>query len=333
MSPISSTEVEEDHNLTPASLILALIVVVSIAAASSMTGVGSVVVVAAIAVLTVLGAFRILVALPTLTTLRSLTTDLIGAKNQVANLEAQVAGLVAERERNRRKVARLGGILAATHHELNREITMLGFAVDDVVDEASGAGPLPEVVDNLKIALDHVEEGQRNVSALSRLGTNDRVEKVERFTASDIVPLTLDAAVFIERNDPVYGDVELWRLFVKNAARNSEAHGQANVITMSSGAGRLAIADDGVGCSTAELEQAWKAGLRPNGTRSDGTQIMRRIAEAHGAQVTLHGEVDSGVRIMVDLNDFEVDLRERGAIEPRVRTPHKASGGRVSSTT
>ena len=117
---------------------------------------------------------------------------------------------------------------------------------------------------------------------------------------------------------------------VKNAVRNAEAHGQASEVTLSTGDGRLTISDNGQGCSTEDLEQAWKAGLRPNGTRSAGTQIMRRVADAHDAEVTLQGEPGIGVRIVVDVRDLEIDLRQRGAIESPIGTHHKASGGRLT---
>ncbi len=287
--------------------------------------------VAVVTVVTSMIIFWMIVAQPTIDTLAVARSQraVDGARHDSMRQDLQL--VVAEKEQGTNRVGRLGRILAATQQQLSREITMMGFAVENLVEASQDGDVGSDVVDQLKTALDHVEEGQRNVSALSRLGTSDRTKRIVGFRASDVVPLTVDAALSVERDDLIYGDVDLWRLFVKNAARNAESHGQAGVFTMSSGDGRLTMSDDGTGCTSEILQQAWKAGLRPNGTRSDGTQIMRRIADAHQAFVTMQGEPDVGVRIVVDLRDLETDLRDRGVVAAPVRSMHKANGGRTSS--
>lgn len=275
--------------------------------------------------------FWMVVAQPTLEALSAARAqhDLDRARHESNQQDIYSASV--EREQSSNRVGRFGGILAASQDELDQEIAMLRSAVSELAESTRAVQIDAPALNQVHTRLDLVEEGQHNVAAISRLGTSGRTDRIGVFRASDVVPLTMDMRVSVERDDEIYGDVQLWRLFVKNAARNSEIHGKASELTLSSGDGRLTITDNGVGCSTQVLEQAWKSGLRADGTRSDGSQMMSRIAEAHDAFVTLQGEPAEGVRIVVDLRDLEIELRERRVFPTRIQTPHKASGGRVTT--
>ncbi len=287
--------------------------------------------VAMVAVFVTMIIFWMIVAQPTLAMLSDLQSERQLDRERHLSIQHAVHVATAQQEQSASKVGRLGMILTGTQNQLAQEIAGLGAAVRAAVDEASD-GPLgAEVAADLNARIGYVEEGQRNLAAISRLGTTNRTDRIGAFRASDVAPLPAEATVVVDRDDEIFGDVDLWRVFIKNAARNAEVHGRASEFTVSTGGGRLIVADDGEGCRTDLLERAWKTGLRPNGTRSDGMQIMRRVAEVHDGSVTLTGEPGRGVRIEVDLRDLEIDLSDRRVATRRIRTPHKASGGRTTS--
>ena len=287
--------------------------------------------VATVAIVVSMIIFWMIVAQPTLGVLEAARSQGELERARTKSIEYDVHHATAQKEQTAGRVGRLGGILASTQKELANEIAGLGAVVNELAENSNASGTSSELVDRLKQGVDLVEESQRNVSAISRLGTSNRTDRIVAFRASGITPIPVDATVVVDRDDEIYGDVDLWRLFVKNAVRNAELHGKASSFTVSTGGGRLTLSDDGSGCATELLERAWRTGLRPNGTRSNGMQIMRRIAEVHDGAVNLHGEPHRGVRIDVDLRDLEIDLRSRQGVGRPIRTPYKASGGRTTT--
>lgn len=275
--------------------------------------------------------FWMVVAQPTMEMLAIARSRNEQERARSRSIQQDVHHATAQREQTAGRVGRLGTVLSSTHEQLAEEISGLGQIVGQLASEPDDDHRSSDLIERLQLGVDLVGEGQRNVAAIARLGTANRTDRIGPFRASDVAPIPVEATVVVDRDEEIYGDVDLWRLFVKNAARNAEVHGQASSFTISTGGGWLRLSDDGAGCSTRLLEQAWKTGLRPNGTRSDGMQIMRRVAEAHDGQVRLRSELDQGVTIEVDLRDMEIDLRSSRRLARPIRTPYKASGGRTTS--
>lgn len=289
------------------------------------------VVATAVAIVAFSAVFALAVARPTIDSLAIAEVRDSRSSSTIERLRDDVAHLTAQREREARERLRLGRSVTLIQNEIDREITDLRFVVEDLT-EAEREGRLDSFrLNRLEDGLHRVSTAQSHLTALNRLGTKEHVERIDRFTASDLRPVVEGLTVVVEWNDPIHGQTDLWRLFVHLAARNASLHGRATTFRLASRAGQLILSDDGRGSPPAELDRVWTSGLRSDGTKSDGFTLMRRIAEAHGAQVTLEGGRGIGVRIVVDLNDLEIDLRDRRVVSQRLSTPAKHRGS-VGST-
>ena len=211
----------------------------------------------------------------------------------------------AQTEAAEAQAAQAQQILSATHHELQREIVQVGFAIDDLdMDEGSSDLDLSDLTD----AYARLEEGKDNVAALAQLG-RDRVTSVSQTVrAESLVVLTDGMAVETHTVAPLEGvDRLLLRTLVKTVARNSEKHGGAETLRIGTTVDRLTLVDDGTAPDQTVLEAAWATGARPDGSVGEGLSIVRRVIAAH--------EADGGIYVN-DLGGVTVWVQFKGAANP-----------------
>lgn len=185
-------------------------------------------------------------------------------------------------------------IISATHHELNREIALVGLGIMAVEDSD------PDGPEELNEAYARLEEGSANVAALAKLGRELHTNEDETVTAEHLVPITDEMKVTATTIEPLTGDRLLLKTLTKNAARNSETHGDASEMHIITDGSTLTIVDDGAGADADTLAKAWVGGLRPNGTAGEGLSIIQRVIEAHRAKGTIEVNENGGVTIVVD---------------------------------
>jgi len=196
------------------------------------------------------------------------------------------------------------------------------------LDQAAQTGSSPDHVRRTLAQLDGATERTTHlVNQLLSLARAEpdamqsrRVARVDlaalaRETAAAWVPravareIDLGFEVTAPGSVPVEGDAlmlgELLANLLDNAVRYTPRGGRVTVcVAAEDGAARLSVEDDGPGIPEAERERVFERFHRVLGSGEDGAglglAIVREIAEAHGARVSLGaGAGDAGTRIQV----------------------------------
>ena len=112
-----------------------------------------------------------------------------------------------------------------------------------------------------------------------------------------------------------FGVRTLVRNLISNAVRHTPDEGRVEIHVESDGADvRLSVDDSGPGIAADQRERAFERFERLNAVPSDGVglglSIVRTVAEAHGAEVTLGESALGGLRVTVCFRGRRVDFAE-----------------------
>jgi two-component system OmpR family sensor kinase len=232
-------------------------------------------------------------------------------------------------------LARLGHALdvqrafvADAAHELRTPLAALQLQIrlaERAPSEAERAAEFERLRAGLARATHLVEQlltlARQEPDALERASTRVDLLEVARAVAREIGPLAgekgVDLGVIGEQAVAVPGDAEGLRIMVRNlldnAVRYTPSGGRVDVeVTVDGEAPALRVRDTGPGIPREERERVFDRFYRPEGTRGTGSglglAIVRRVAERHGASISL------------------ADASPAGGLLVTVRFPHGASG-------
>ncbi|WP_459193012.1 sensor histidine kinase [Halosimplex sp. J119] len=204
---------------------------------------------------------------------------------------------LAERERElARQNERLEEFAGVVSHDLRNPLNVAAGRIE-ITRRERDSEHLAVAAD----ALDRMEEIISDVLTLARQGeTVDDCERVQLGTLVEQAWSTVDAPAATLRTDGDLGsltcDPSRVRELLENLFRNAVEHGGPDVtVTVSRTDDGFSVADDGPGIPPAEREAIFEAGFSTN---HDGTgfglNIVERIAQAHGWEVTVGENADGG---------------------------------------
>ncbi|MFC7196597.1 GAF domain-containing protein [Halosimplex aquaticum] len=236
----------------------------------------------------------------------------------IASIEAH--DRVAERERElARQNERLEEFAGVVSHDLRNPLNVAAGRVEFVRRESDS--------DHLAVAadaLDRMEELISDLLALARQGeaVYER-ERVQLGALAEQAWSTIDAPAATLRTEdasgsdasgdssesdrregadgdlgPIECDPSRVRELLENLFRNSVEHGGADVtVTVGRTANGFFVADDGPGVPEGEREEIFDVGFSTNdGGTGFGLNIVERIAQAHGWDVSVGESADGGAR-------------------------------------
>jgi two-component system OmpR family sensor kinase len=245
-------------------------------------------------------------------------------QDELRDLAATFNEMLARLERTFR---RQRDFLADASHELRGPLTVIRGNLDLLQMDL----PEAERRDSAAEATEEVKRMSRLVSDLLFLATEDAQERLEHqpvplhelVSAAAERARSLDAgkhAITIICNDPtiVQGDRDrlgqmLWNL-VENALRYTDPGGTVTLGLHNHGpVAELTVADTGVGIAAEHLPHIFERFYRVDRARSHrhgstglGLAIVKQAAEAHGGQVRVRSEPDSGATFTVALPTWQV---------------------------
>lgn len=195
-------------------------------------------------------------------------------------------------------------VLASASHELRSPLARIRMAAE----LARAADPAQR--DGL---LDQVERDVEELDAL--VGDLLLAGRLEAGAASppedevDLGRLAREEAARVgaevRGHGEALGDERMLRRLVRNLLENASRHGAPPVV-VEVASGRLVVTDAGPGVPEAERDRVFEPFYRPQGHREAdggvglGLSLVRRIADHHGARVTLsEGPDGAGTRVVV----------------------------------
>jgi two-component system, OmpR family, sensor kinase len=234
----------------------------------------------------------------------------------VSALNDLLARLRAARERER-------AFMADAAHELRTPLTALHLQMG-MLARASGDAERAAAMETLSAGVQRAIRLVEQMLALARQEPRAETQRVAvrlddlaREIVAELVPLAdagrIDLGVSAAQPASVRGDPDalrtLLRNLVDNAVRYTPAGGRVDVSVVEEAAGdtrgaRLTVSDDGPGIPAAERARVFdrfyrRAGAAPPGSGL-GLSIVKTIAEAHGATLTLaEGPAGKGLAVTV----------------------------------
>lgn len=191
-------------------------------------------------------------------------------------------------------------LLANCSHELRTPLARVRLGV-----ERLASGSESSVRDELTRSIAELDALIEEMLLASRL---DALKTLERSEEVDLLALVAEEAAYFDvavEGQPVvtHGDPALLRRMVRNLLENARQHGggatRIHVSVSASGTKQISVEDRGEGIAEADRERIFEPFYRAMGARQNGhgfglgLAIVRRIARAHGGDVT-YGPLDGG---------------------------------------
>lgn len=253
----------------------------------------------------------------------------LGAAEELAAIESRFNAVSAELQRHERELsesldrlersrAELAQFTKVAYHDLQEPLRMVTAHLS-LIEEEVGEDLDPELQDSL----DHAQQGALRMKHLV-----DDLAAYTEINEADATPEQVDTDAIIERVvtnvedrldigditveredlSPVYGvESQLVQLFL-NLVSNAIEHGGTTVTITgerTDGTVTIQVADDGPGISAAQQGKIFD--LFTRGDRSDETKtgiglaVAKRIATAHGGDITVNSTVGEGATFVVTL--------------------------------
>jgi signal transduction histidine kinase len=199
-------------------------------------------------------------------------------------------------------------LLANCSHELRTPLARVRLGIERLASSPDSS--VREELTRSIAELDALIEEMLLASRLDALKTLERSEEV------DLLALVAEEAAYFDvavEGQPtlVHGDPALLRRMVRNLLDNARQHGggatRIHVDTEAAGTRRLIVEDRGEGIAEADRERIFEPFYRAAGARQVGRgfglglAIVRRIARAHGGDVTYVSLDGGGSRFSVTL--------------------------------
>jgi signal transduction histidine kinase len=199
-------------------------------------------------------------------------------------------------------------LLANCSHELRTPLARVRLGIERLADQPSSS-----VRDELTRSIAELDALIEEMLLASRL---DALRTVERSEEVDLLALAAEEAAYFDvgvEGQPtvVHGDPALLRRMVRNLLDNARQHGggatRVEVSVNASGTKQLIVEDQGEGIAEADRERIFEPFYRAAGARQAGRgfglglAIVRRIARAHGGDVTYVSLDGGGSRFSVTL--------------------------------
>jgi signal transduction histidine kinase len=195
-------------------------------------------------------------------------------------------------------------LLANCSHELRTPLARVRLGIERLASSADSS-----VHDELKRSIAELDALIEEMLLASRL---DALKTLERSEEVDLLALVAEEAAYFDvavEGQPVvtHGDPALLRRMVRNLLDNARQHG-GGATRVHVGAGtQLIVEDHGEGIAEADRERIFEPFYRAPGARQTGRgfglglAIVRRIARAHGGDVTYAPLADGGSQFKVTL--------------------------------
>jgi two-component system, OmpR family, sensor kinase len=224
--------------------------------------------------------------------------------------------------RLRAALERERAFMADAAHELRTPLTALHLQMG-MLARASGDAERAAAMETLSAGVQRAIRLVEQMLALARQEPRAEAQRVAvrlddlaREVVAELVPLAdagrIDLGVSAAQPASVHGDPEalrtLLRNLVDNAVRYTPAGGRVDVSVEEAAAdargARLTVSDDGPGIPPAERARVFDRFYRRAGTAAPGSglglSIVKTIAEAHGATITLaEGPAGKGLSVTV----------------------------------
>jgi signal transduction histidine kinase len=199
-------------------------------------------------------------------------------------------------------------LLANCSHELRTPLARVRLGIERLADQ-----PGSSVRDELTRSIAELDTLIEEMLLASRL---DALRTLERSEEVDLLALVAEEAAYFDvgvEGQPtvVHGDPALLRRMVRNLLDNARQHGggatRVEVNVNASGTKQVIIEDQGEGIAEADREKIFEPFYRATGARQAGRgfglglAIVRRIARAHGGDVTYDLQAGGGSRFSVTL--------------------------------
>jgi signal transduction histidine kinase len=199
-------------------------------------------------------------------------------------------------------------LLANCSHELRTPLARVRLGIERLADQ-----PGSSVRDELTRSIAELDALIEEMLLASRL---DALRTLERSEEVDLLALVAEEAAYFDvgvEGQPtvVHGDPALLRRMVRNLLDNARQHGggatRVEVNVNASGTRQVIIDDQGEGIADADREKIFEPFYRATGARQAGRgfglglAIVRRIARAHGGDVTYGSQAGGGSRFSVTL--------------------------------
>lgn len=225
------------------------------------------------------------------------------AFNRMAtSLEAQIAALVAARERERRFVADVSHELKTPLTALVNEATMLRRHMDDLPDPGRHVGEL--LVGDVA-RLKRLVEELLEISRLESGGAPDiSYVDLEAFLGAVISDRYPDATLRVEGAEaPVPADRRALERIVGNLLDNARLHAPSAevsvAVSVADGDIRIEVADDGPGVPDGDLDRIFDRFYKVDASRQGGSGLGLAIARQHarhlGGDLTVRPGADCGL--------------------------------------
>ncbi len=230
-----------------------------------------------------------------------------------AGMPAEVAELVgtinASLERVQRAFASQREFLAIAAHELRTPLAIMTLQLGKLSGDA--AATLRQDVDHMSRLVNQLLMIARLEGSAPPTTESLNLANVARGVIERILPLVIEQRRSLAFEDhgaaPVVGTADLISDALRNLIENALRHGPAGTsITVACGPGpRLSVSDCGSGVPEAERSKIFDRFMHGPGSPGAGLGlfIVRRIAEAHGGQVTVGDADGGGARFTLDFPD------------------------------
>jgi signal transduction histidine kinase len=280
----------------------------SLSAASAL----SAMILGAVGVIAYLSVFRFLGANTALLVLGTVTVTLA----LLAVARAIIAGIIVRREQLVR-LATLGRLAAQMGHDLKNPLAALKGAAQFLSEERAQGRSIDDKTEFLDLLVEQIDRLKRAVDSYQRLGRvepvrapvqlNDLVRNLvtlQKFANHEQIAVKADLAVALPEcpvdRDLVAGALEN---LLQNAFEATPRHSTVTVRTALARARQtagvtLSVEDQGVGMSARTRERALDDFYTTKATGSGlGLAFVRRVAEAHGGEVSLFSKEGAGTTV------------------------------------
>jgi len=199
-------------------------------------------------------------------------------------------------------------LLANCSHELRTPLARVRLGI-----ERLSRSPDSSVHDELTRSIAELDALIEEMLLASRL---DALKTLERSEEVDLLALAAEEAAYFDvvvegQPTTVRGDPALLRRMLRNLLDNARQHGggatRVEVSTGAAGGARVIVEDQGDGIAEADRERIFEPFYRAAGARQVGRgfglglAIVRKIARAHGGEITYIANAGRGSRFVVTL--------------------------------
>jgi PAS domain S-box-containing protein len=231
-------------------------------------------------------------------------TDGDGEPRRLVGLSTDVTERREREEQLQRQNERLNEFVSVVSHDLRNplNVAQARAAILQQQDDRSTEhlGPITTALERMEGIIENTLTLARQGKTISEMNTVSLTDLVERCWAG---VETADATLEVKDVGTVQGDHDRLRHVFENLFSNAVTHGGDDVTVRVGRAGDdcLYVEDDGPGIPAWEREEVFQPGQTSvaEGT-GFGLTIVRRIADAHGWEVTVTDGRDGGARFEFD---------------------------------